>query len=192
MCYCTKRHCEEVSCIFQNLADIRGFFEKGAYWPYSNYYGNLFIRRLPSMSFKIVMIKHACVLDLLIKTTGRDSDGLKKAILCSENEIIKLVVFHFIKKKKNCQNNNEMKAVHFAIFIIVSLFVLEYAEGNIHRAVHTRRRPKQESGFLTRFYTKLKKSWLAIPASFLVGCTGIFPLLVIPVQSGKSLKEGGK
>ncbi|XP_065071899.1 zinc transporter ZIP13-like [Rhopilema esculentum] len=83
-----------------------------------------------------------------------------------------------------------MRAVHFAIFIIVSLFVLEYAEGNIHRAVHTRRRPKQESGFLTRFYTKLQKSWLAIPASFLVGCTGIFPLLVIPVQSGKSLKEG--
>lgn len=87
-----------------------------------------------------------------------------------------------------------MKAIHFALLIVISLLLLEYAEGNIHRAVHTRRRPKQEeaSGFVARFYAKLKKSWLAIPASFLVGCTGIFPLLVIPVQSGKSLKEGSK
>lgn len=85
-----------------------------------------------------------------------------------------------------------MKAVHAFVFLVVCSFFLEYADGNIHRAVHTRRRPKQESGFLARFYTKLKASWLAIPASFLVGCTGIFPLLVIPVQSGKSLKEGSK
>lgn len=85
-----------------------------------------------------------------------------------------------------------MKFLPAFVFLIICSFVLEYAEGNIHRAVHTRRRPKQESGFLARFYTKLKKSWLAIPASFLVGCTGIFPLLIIPVQSGKSLKEGSK
>ena len=85
-----------------------------------------------------------------------------------------------------------MKLLHAFIFLIVCFFVLEYAEGNIHRAVHTRRRPKQESGFVARFYTKLKKAWLAIPASFVVGCTGIFPLLVIPVQAGKSLKEGSK
>jgi len=83
-----------------------------------------------------------------------------------------------------------MKLLHACVFLAVCFLALEFADCNIHRAVHTRRRPKQESGFLARFYTKLKKSWLAIPASFLVGCTGIFPLLVIPVQSGKTLKEG--
>eukprot|EP00794_Sanderia_malayensis_P005645 gene5645-6341_t len=81
----------------------------------------------------------------------------------------------------------------FSLVIIFVLFVLVLdcgVDGNIHRAVHTRRRPKQETGFLTRFQVKLQKAWLALPASVLVGCTGIFPLLVIPVQSGKSLKEG--
>lgn len=83
-----------------------------------------------------------------------------------------------------------MRKVHVILLIVLSMFLLECVEGNIHRAVHTRRRPKQDTGFLARFTSKLRKAWLAIPASMLVGCTGIFPLLVIPVQAGKSLKEG--
>lgn len=83
-----------------------------------------------------------------------------------------------------------MKKINIILLIVLSVFLLECVDGNIHRAVHTRRRPKQETGFLARFSAKLRKAWVAIPASLLVGCTGIFPLLVIPVQAGKSLKEG--
>ena len=103
-----------------------------------------------------------------------------------------VLIFETIASEGVFKTRINMKLLHACIFLAVCFLALEFADCNIHRAVHTRRRPKQESGFLARFYTKLKKSWLAIPASFVVGCTGIFPLLVIPVQAGKSLKEGSK
>ena len=38
-----------------------------------------------------------------------------------------------------------------------------------------------------------KEAWLySIPATILVGMCGIFPLLVIPVEAGHALREGGE
>lgn len=45
---------------------------------------------------------------------------------------------------------------------------------------------------LTKMFVK-KEAWLySIPATILVGMCGIFPLLVIPVEAGQALREGGE
>merc|ERR1712141_320582 len=77
-----------------------------------------------------------------------------------------LLIIEAIASEGVLSSKISMKLLHACVFLAVCFLALEFADCNIHRAVHTRRRPKQESGFLARFYTKLKKSWLAIPASF--------------------------
>ena len=77
------------------------------------------------------------------------------------------------------------------IGLLVCCFLLTFVEGNIHRAVHTRKKAKEPDGFFARVYSKTKSAWLSIPAALLVGCTGIFPLLIFPSEAGKSLREGG-
>lgn len=76
----------------------------------------------------------------------------------------------------------------------------------IHRAVPRnakQQRAEEESSWLgfepckflpdlSKIFVK-KEAWLySIPATILVGMCGIFPLLVIPVETGHALREGGK
>ena len=90
-------------------------------------------------------------------------------------------------------------------FLWLSVFVLETA-GKIHRAVPRNAKPTpaetNSSWFsfepckflpdLSTIFVK-KEAWLySIPATILVGMCGIFPLLVIPVEAGHALREGGK
>ena len=45
---------------------------------------------------------------------------------------------------------------------------------------------------LSKIFAK-KEAWLySIPATILVGLAGVFPLLVISVEAGHSLREGGR
>lgn len=51
----------------------------------------------------------------------------------------------------------------------------------------------EEDGFFERIYSKASVAWIySIPASVLVGSTGIFPLLIFRVEAGQSLKESSK
>ena len=90
-------------------------------------------------------------------------------------------------------------------FLWLSVFVLETA-GKIHRAVPRNAKPTpaetNSSWFsfepckflpdLSTIFVK-KEAWLySIPATILVGMCGIFPLLVIPVEAGHALREGGE
>ena len=76
----------------------------------------------------------------------------------------------------------------------------------IHRAIPRNSKPARTDteaswfGFepckflpdLSKIFVK-KEAWLySIPATILVGLCGIFPLLVIPVEAGHALREGGK
>lgn len=76
---------------------------------------------------------------------------------------------------------------------------------NIHRAIPRNAKPARADdsswfGFepckflpdLSKIFVK-KEAWLySIPATILVGMCGIFPLLVIPVEAGHALREGGE
>ena len=75
----------------------------------------------------------------------------------------------------------------------------------IHRAIPRNAKPTRADdsswfGFepckflpdLSNIFVK-KEAWLySIPATILVGMCGIFPLLVIPVEAGHALREGGE
>ena len=75
----------------------------------------------------------------------------------------------------------------------------------IHRAIPRNAKPTRADdsswfGFepckflpdLSNIFEK-KEAWLySIPATILVGMCGIFPLLVIPVEAGHALREGGE
>lgn len=64
------------------------------------------------------------------------------------------------------------------------------AAGKIHRAGP---RPMSKNGANTDELSGDYNPWFyAIFGTLLVGLTGIFPLLVIPVEAGHKLREGGK
>lgn len=91
------------------------------------------------------------------------------------------------------------------IFLWLAVVISETA-GKIHRAVPRNTKPTRgetDSSWLSfepcKFLPDLskifvkKEAWLySIPATILVGMCGIFPLLVIPVEAGHALREGGK
>lgn len=92
------------------------------------------------------------------------------------------------------------------LFLWLSVLVSETAMINIHRALPRNSKPSQAEtdsswfGFepckflpdLSKIFVK-KEAWLySIPATILVGLCGVFPLLVIPVEAGHALREGGK
>ena len=91
------------------------------------------------------------------------------------------------------------------VFLSLSALVSETAMVNIHRAIPrnakaTRADDSSWFGFepckflpdLSKIFVK-KEAWLySIPATILVGMCGIFPLLVIPVEAGHALREGGE
>ena len=92
------------------------------------------------------------------------------------------------------------------IFLWLSVFVHDTATVKIHRAIPRNSKPtraESEESWLgfepCKFLPDLstifinKEAWLySIPATILVGLCGIFPLLVIPVEAGHALREGGK
>lgn len=92
------------------------------------------------------------------------------------------------------------------LFLWLSVLISETAMVKIHRAVprnaKTTRAETDSSWFtfepcrflpdLSKIFVK-KEAWLyTIPATILVGMCGVFPLLVIPVETGHALREGGK
>lgn len=88
------------------------------------------------------------------------------------------------------------------IAICILLAVLRTVEsgGKIHRAMSPSPKGKGKNGVnqssdleeMSSVFENNITPWLyAIPATLLVGMTGIFPLLVIPVEAGQKLKEGG-
>ena len=94
--------------------------------------------------------------------------------------------------------------IAFVFLLWVSLFVSETAMVKIHRAVpRMNTKPRADSSWfafepckylpdLSKLFLN-KEAWLySIPATILVGMCGIFPLLVIPVEAGHALREGGE
>lgn len=96
------------------------------------------------------------------------------------------------------------KSTVFALLFLLLLLSTETSLVKIHRASP---RPKtkltQENNgwfamcrFLPDFsslFSKNKDAWIySIPCTILVGLCGVFPLLVIPVESGHALREGGE
>ena len=91
------------------------------------------------------------------------------------------------------------------VFLWLSVLVSETAMVKIHRAIPRNTKPTGTDdsswfGFepckflpdLSNIFVK-KEAWLySIPATILVGMCGIFPLLVIPVEAGHALREGGE
>lgn len=96
--------------------------------------------------------------------------------------------------------------IFILLFLWLSILVSETALVKIHRAVPRNFKPTRTEtdtiwfGFepckflpdFSKIFVK-KEAWLySIPATILVGLCGIFPLLVIPVEAGHALREGGK
>lgn len=96
--------------------------------------------------------------------------------------------------------------ISILLFLWLSVLVSETAMVKIHRAIPRNSKPARTDteaswfGFepckflpdLSKIFVK-KEAWLySIPATILVGLCGIFPLLVIPVEAGHALREGGK
>jgi len=97
------------------------------------------------------------------------------------------------------------KSTVFAVLFLVLVLSTETANlVKIHRASPRikSKSPQENNGWFSmcrylpdfsRLFSKNKEAWLySIPCTFLVGLCGVFPLLVIPVESGQALKEGGK
>ena len=96
--------------------------------------------------------------------------------------------------------------IHVLLFLWLSVFAYDTASVKIHRAIprnsKATRGETEESWFgfePCKFLPDLstifinKEAWLySIPATILVGLCGIFPLLVIPVEAGHALREGGE
>lgn len=96
--------------------------------------------------------------------------------------------------------------IFILLFLWLSILVSETALVKIHRAVPRNFKPTRTETDTTWFgfepckflpdFSKIfvkKEAWLySIPATILVGLCGIFPLLVIPVEAGHALREGGK
>ena len=96
--------------------------------------------------------------------------------------------------------------------LILLLFACETNLVKIHRAYprlaktkfesSTSRTPNNDQNYFPSFCDYLpdlskifikKEAWFySIPATLLVGMCGIFPLVVIPVESGHALREGGE
>ena len=89
----------------------------------------------------------------------------------------------------------------FASFLLL-LLPSETSLVKIHRAVP--RAPKGKQGYdekewlmfspdldFSQFFIKKEAWFYTIPATILVGMCGIFPLLIIPVEAGRALREGG-
>lgn len=105
-----------------------------------------------------------------------------------------------------CWNMAKISWILVLIFLWLSVFVSDTAMVKIHRAIPRNSkltRAEQEPSWLgfepCKFLPDLstifinKEAWLySIPATILVGLCGIFPLLVIPVEAGHALREGGK
>ena len=76
------------------------------------------------------------------------------------------------------------------VFVAVALISLSYAE--IHRAVKkppTRHRGNTQESMSKKYSTE---TWVfSMISASLVGLSGIFPLLVIPLEAGKALRKGG-
>ena len=106
----------------------------------------------------------------------------------------------------------ETLSVGILLFAAILLHQAGQSHGNIHRAVpgtvqgNVLRTPKvgksgsiiieeddDDLSFFDRIYLKANSSWLwAIFGAFIVGSTGIFPLLIFRVEDGHSLKEASK
>ncbi|KAK3706770.1 hypothetical protein QZH41_015335 [Actinostola sp. cb2023] len=95
------------------------------------------------------------------------------------------------------------KSTVFAVLFLVLVLSTETANlVKIHRASPRikSKSPQENNGWFSmcrylpdfsRLFSKNKEAWLySIPCTFLVGLCGVFPLLVIPVESGQALKEG--
>ena len=78
-----------------------------------------------------------------------------------------------------------------ANYLIVSAFVYSVdAAAKIHRAGP---RPTSKAGINPdEIQTDYNPWFYSLFGTLLVGLTGIFPLLVIPVEAGHKLREGGK
>ena len=88
-------------------------------------------------------------------------------------------------------------------FLVVAFLVIVLANdgiGTIHRAKNAKKTlsgrnssPDFNTEALQSAGGHSKKTWLyATISAMLVGLSGIFPLLVIPIEAGKALREGGK
>lgn len=96
------------------------------------------------------------------------------------------------------------KSTVFTVFFLLLMLSTETDLVKIHRASpRSKSKVTQENNGwstmgrflpdLSTLFTKNKQAWLySIPCTFLVCLCGVFPLLVIPVESGQALKEGGK
>lgn len=96
------------------------------------------------------------------------------------------------------------KGTVLTVFLLLLLFSTESDLVKIHRASprNKSKLPQENNGWFTMsrilpdfttLFTKNREAWLySIPCTFLVGLCGVFPLLVIPVESGHALREGGK
>ena len=100
----------------------------------------------------------------------------------------------------------KISGLSILIFLWLLVLVSETAMVKIHRAIPRNAKPTRADdstswlGFepckflpdLSNIFAK-KEAWLySIPATILVGMCGIFPLLVIPVEAGHALREGGE
>lgn len=96
----------------------------------------------------------------------------------------------------------QMASLKWSVICFLLLFVISVeSAGKIHRAMSPSTRSKtknainvsrDEAGRMSSASSCQVTPWLyAIPATLLVGLTGIFPLLVIPVEAGHKLREGG-
>ena len=95
---------------------------------------------------------------------------------------------------------------HFRTLLIVGFVVIVLANGGIgtiHRAKNAKKTfsarnynpdPNRESMETEQFAgSHSRKTWVyATISAMLVGLSGIFPLLVIPIEAGKALRKGGK
>ena len=80
-----------------------------------------------------------------------------------------------------------------AICILLAVLRMPESGGKIHRAMSPSPKGKGKNGVSqSSDLEEMSNPWLyAVPATLLVGMTGIFPLLVIPVEAGHKLREGG-
>lgn len=98
------------------------------------------------------------------------------------------------------------KSTVLSVLFLILILSTETNLVKIHRASPRNSKSKstgqdlENNGWLCRYlpdftslFTKNKEAWLySIPCTILVGLCGVFPLLVIPVESGHALREGGK
>ena len=99
----------------------------------------------------------------------------------------------------------------FPVVFFLLMFACETSLVKIHRAYPRSSKAKFESTArtmtndrdyffslcrylpdLSKIFIKKEAWFYSIPATLLVGMCGIFPLLVIPVESGRALREGGE